>query len=273
MNGQELAQSWPLWVLAGVVGLAVGSFLNVVVHRVPLGLSVVRPGSACPACAAPVTARDNVPVLSWLLLRGRCRSCAAPISLRYPVVELACAALFAAVTAWVAHEGRWALLPVLLYLTAAGLALALIDLDVHRLPDAIVLPAYPLTAALLGFAAVAEHDGAAALRALAGGLLLYGLYFALAVAKPGGMGFGDVKLAGVLGAVLGYAGWSALAVGAFSAFVLGGAIGVGLVATGLLRRRGHLPFGPFMLVGAALGVVAGGAVVRWYLALSGVAVA
>lgn len=258
-----------LVVLAAVVGLAVGSFLNVVVHRVPAGASVVRPPSACPACASPVAARDNVPVLSWVLLRGRCRSCAARISARYPLVELATAGLFAAVTAWAAHEGRWALLPVLLYLAAVGLALALIDLDVRRLPDAIVLPAYPVTAALLGLAAVVEHDGAAALRALAGGLLLYGLYFALAVARPGGMGFGDVKLAGVLGAVLGYAGWSALAVGAFSAFVLGGLVGVALVASGVLRRRGHLPFGPFMLVGAALGVVAGGAVGHWYLALSG----
>lgn len=258
-----------LVVLAAVVGLAVGSFLNVVVHRVPAGASVVRPPSACPACASPVAARDNVPVLSWVLLRGRCRSCAAPISARYPLVELATAGLFAAVTAWAAHEGRWALLPVLLYLAAAGLALALIDLDVRRLPDAIVLPAYPVTAALLGLAAVLEHDGAAALRALAGGLLLYGLYFALAVARPGGMGFGDVKLAGVLGAVLGYAGWSALAVGAFSAFVLGGLVGVALVASGVLRRRGHLPFGPFMLAGAALGVVAGDALGRWYLALSG----
>ncbi len=163
---------------------------------------------------------------------------------------------------------------MLLYLAAAGLSLALIDLDVHRLPDAIVLPAYSVTAVFLGLAAVLEHDGAAALRALLGGLLLYGLYFALAVAKPGGTGFGDVKLAGVLGAVLGYAGWSALAVGAFAAFVIGGLLGVALVATGALRRRGHLPFGPSLLAGAALGVAAlgvaaGGDVVHWYLAMSG----
>ena len=209
-----VADTWPLLVLAAVVGLAVGSFLNVVVHRVPAGASVVHPPSACPTCASPVAARDDVPVVSWLLLRGRCRSCAAPISVRHPLVELATAGLFAAVTAWVAHEGRWALL---------------------------------------------------------GGLLLYGHCFALALAaaEPGGMGFGDVKLAGVLGAVLGCAGWSALAVGAFAAFVIGGLVGVALVATGVLRRRGHLPFGPFMLAGAALGVVGGGGVVHWYLAMSG----
>ncbi|MGQ7298243.1 prepilin peptidase [Quadrisphaera sp. KR29] len=258
-----------LTALAGVVGLAVGSFLNVVVWRVPQGLSVVRPASACPACAAPITARDNVPVLSWVALRGRCRRCRAPISARYPLVEAGTAALFAATTWWAARHGDLALLPALLYLAALGVALALIDLDVRRLPDALVLPSYPVVAALLGLAAVVEHDGAAALRAVVGGAALWLLYFALAVARPGGMGFGDVKLSGLLGAYLGYAGWSSLVVGAFAAFLVGGLVGVALVASRRVGRRGSLPFGPFMLAGAALGFAAGGSLAHWYLQVSG----
>jgi len=265
------ASAAALGALAGVVGLAVGSFLNVVVWRVPRRLSVVRPASACPRCETPVARRDNVPVLSWLLLRGRCRACAEPISARYPLVELSTAALFAATSAWAASTGRLVLLPALLYLVALGVALALIDVDVRRLPDALVLPSYPVAAVLLGAAALLEQDGGAALRAVVGGAALWLFYFALCVARPGGMGFGDVKLAGVLGAYLGYAGWSALLVGTGAAFVLGGAVGLALVAFRRTGRRGTIPFGPFMLAGAALGVVAGAGIGHWYLRVSGIA--
>ncbi|TNM64498.1 prepilin peptidase [Streptomyces sp. NP160] len=258
-----------LAVLAGVVGLAVGSFLNVVVWRVPRGLSVVRPSSACPVCAAPVAPRDNVPVLSWLLLRAQCRSCASPISIRYPMVEVGTSVLFAAAAVWAARSGQLPLLPALLYLVAAGMALALIDLDVRRLPDAIVLPSYAAAAILLGLAALIQHDGAALLRAVGGGALLWLLYFALAVARPGGMGFGDVKLAGVLGAYLGYAGWAALVVGGFAAFLLGGLAGAALLAVRRTDRTGTLPFGPFMLGAAVLGLVAGHDIGSWYLEVSG----
>lgn len=258
---------------AGLVGLAVGSFLNVVVWRVPRGLSVVRPASACPSCSTPISARDNVPVLSWLLLRGRCRSCAARISARYPLVELATAVLFALTTSWAVRQDQLAVLPALLYLVAIGVALALIDLDVRRLPDAIVLPSYPVVGALLGLAALVEHDGGAFVRALVGGAALWLLYFALCVARPGGMGFGDVKLAGVLGAYLGYAGWSALLVGAFAAFVLGGVVGVALLASRRGGRRSALPFGPFMLTGAGLGIAAGASLAHWYLQVSGIVAA
>ncbi len=268
--GPAAASTTLLAAFAGLLGLSVGSFLNVVVWRVPQGCSVVRPRSACPGCGSPIAARDNVPVLSWLLLRGRCRSCAVPIPERYPLVELGTGVLFALTTTWAATVGQLPALPALLYLAAIGVALALIDLDVHRLPDAIVLPAYPVTAGLLALAAALSHDPAAFVRAAAGGLALWLLYFALCVAKPGGMGFGDVKLAGVLGAHLGYAGWSALLVGTAAAFLLGGAVGVALLVVGRLQRRGHLPFGPFMLAGAALGVVVGGDVAHWYLQVSGI---
>ncbi len=253
-----------LTVLAALVGAAVGSFLNVVVHRVPAGASVVRPASACPGCGEAIRPRDNVPVLGWLLLRGRCRDCAEPISARYPLVEAGTAALFALVTA--VTGASW-VLPAHLFLAAIAVALTLIDLEHHRLPDAIVLPAYPISAALLALAAVGTGDWGSLLRAGIGMAALYGLYFLLAVAKPGGMGFGDVKLAGVLGMHLGYASLSALAVGTFAAFLLGGVVGVALMAAGRAGRKSHLPFGPFMLGGAGLGLWVGPAVVGAYLGL------
>jgi leader peptidase (prepilin peptidase) / N-methyltransferase len=265
MRGEALPVG-ALVAACGLLGLLVGSFLNVVVWRVPQGLSVVAPASACPACATPIAPRDNVPVLSWLVLRGRCRSCASAISARYPAVEAGTAVVFAATAAWAGTS--WSL-PAYLYLAAIAVALALIDLDVRRLPDAIVLPSYLVGGVLLTVASAGDGRWSALGRAAAGMAVLYLLYAALAVARPGGMGWGDVKLAGVLGLYLGWRGWSQLAVGAFAAFLLGGATGVLLVLTGRARRGSHVPFGPFMLLGAALGLAAGPAVGEWYLGLVG----
>ncbi|WP_448629394.1 prepilin peptidase [Cellulomonas soli] len=131
------------------LGLAVGSFLNVVIWRVPQGMSVVRPPSACPRCEHPIRGRDNVPVLSWLLLRGRCRDCRAPISIRYPLVETATGILFVASGLF---AGPTWVLPALLYLVSITVALVLIDIDTRRLPDTIVLPSYLVTLALLSLA-------------------------------------------------------------------------------------------------------------------------
>src|SRR5690554_4155885 len=181
-----------LGALFGVLGLLIGSFLNVVVHRVPLGRSLVRPGSACPACGAAVRPRDNIPVLSWLVLRGRCRDCRAPISARYPLVEAGTALAFAGVFALTVLGDRpWAL-PAFAYLAAVSIALTLIDLDVRRLPDAIVLPSYPVMAALLTLASWQGGDWPALLRAAIGGVALFVFYFVVMIVKPGGMGFGDV---------------------------------------------------------------------------------
>lgn len=252
-------------LVSGVVGLLVGSFLNVVVWRVPRGESVVRPPSACPRCGHAIRRRDNVPVLSWLVLRGRCRDCAAPISKRYPLVELATGVLFALAAALVGAS--WAL-PVLLYLAAICVALALIDVDVRRLPDAIVLPAYPVTLVLLALASWnpgGEPDWSALLRALVGGAVMFAAYFVTILVYPAGMGFGDVKLAGVLGMVLGWFGWGALLVGWFSAFLLGGLFSVGLLLAGRASRKSGIPFGPWMLLGAALGVAVGERVWSAYL--------
>lgn len=255
-----------LVVWCGVLGLVVGSFLNVVVWRVPRGESVVRPRSACPACGTPIRPRDNLPVLSWLLLRGRGRCCGARISPRYPLVEAGTAAAFTAVAAWLGLS--WAL-PAFLYLASISIALALIDLDVRRLPDAIVLPSYAVAAVLLGAASLGERDAGAAVRAAVGCAALGLLYFVLFVVQPGGMGFGDVKLAGVLGLYLGWLGWAQLAAGTFLGFLVGGVVGVVLLLLGRAGRTSQVPFGPSMLAGAWAAVALGGTIADWYLGTAG----
>ena len=254
-----------LLLLAGLVGLAIGSFLNVVIHRVPVGASVVAPPSHCPRCENPIRARHNVPVLGWLVLRGRCADCGLPIPVRYPLVELLTAVLFVLVTWRALQLGQLAAAPALLTFTALGVALSAIDLDVRRLPDALVLPAYPVLAVLLGIAAAVQGDGAALLRAALGAGALFAFFFALALAHPSGMGFGDVKLAGVIGLVLGYLGWGAVVVGAFAGFFLGAVVGVAVLATGAGGRKTAIPFGPFMVAGALLSLLYGGALASLYL--------
>jgi leader peptidase (prepilin peptidase)/N-methyltransferase len=251
-----------LVVLAGVLGLLVGSFLNVVIWRVPRGESVVRPASHCPSCDAAVRPRDNVPVLSWVLLRGRCRDCSAPISGRYPAVELLTAAVFAVLTL---RLGWDAALPAFLYLGAIGVALALIDIDVKRLPNAIVLPSYPVGIVLLGAATVVNGDWSALVRALLGMAALFGFYFVLNLVYPAGMGFGDVKLAGVLGLYLGYLGWAEVVAGGFLGFLFGGVIGGVLMTMRRAGRKSKIPFGPFMLAGALAAILVGGALADFYL--------
>lgn len=267
-------------VFAGLLGLAIGSFLNVVVHRVPAGIPLTRE-SRCPACGAPVRAWQNVPIASWLALRGRCASCRARIGTRYPLVEAATAVAFVAVTAWALTDPEalqggvaWAALPVTaayLNLAAIGIALALIDLDTRRLPNAIVLPAYAVGTALLTLACVLGSDWWALLRALIGMTALYLFYAILRLLRPGGMGGGDVKLAGVLGLHLAWIGWGALVVGAFAAFLLGGVYGIALIALRRAGRRSAIPFGPWMIAGAWVGVFAGEGVARAYAGLLGAA--
>jgi leader peptidase (prepilin peptidase)/N-methyltransferase len=273
-------------VFAGVLGLAIGSFLNVVVWRLPRGESLSSPPSACPRCAHPIRARDNVPVLSWLLLRGRCRDCRAPISRRYPLVEGITALAFVVVGAWAVSGGfgtpglawngaaggavAWiATVVAFLYLAAVSVSLALIDLDTHTLPNKIVLPAYPVALVLFAVAAVASGDWGPLLRAAIGGAALFLFYFGMALAYPRGMGFGDVKLAGVLGLYLAWVGWGPLLVGAFAAFLLGGLYSLALIAARKAGRKTGIPFGPWMVGGAWVGIFFGGWIAAGYLALVG----
>ena len=271
-------------VLAGILGLLLGSFLNVVVYRVPRGESIISPPSACPTCGHEISPFDNVPVLSWLVLRGRCRTCREPISLRYPLVELGTAVSFALVAVafapacFAASSSAGAVSAVLvmvafLYLAAITIALALIDLDVHKLPNVIVIPAYGVSAALLGAASILSGTYGPL---LASGIAMAGLfllYLVMALVYPGGMGLGDVKLAGVLGIYLGWAGWGAVAVGAFSAFLLAGIFSVVLLATKRAGRKSGIPFGPWMFVGAWLGIVVGNAAFEGYLSIFDLTVA
>ena len=189
------------------------------------------------------------------------------MSARYPLVEAATAVLFAA--AAVATGWSWTL-PVVLYLVAVGVALTLIDIDVRRLPDAIVLPSYPVVAALLVLAAWnpgGASDWPALGRAAVGGAAMLTVYLVTFLAYPAGMGLGDVKLSGVLGMFLGFTGWGALVVGWFAAYVLGAAVGVALMASGRATRRSGIPFGPWMILGALVGAVAGEALWSGYLGL------
>ncbi len=264
----------------GVFGAAIGSFLNVVIHRVPRGISVVRPPSACPACAAPVRPYDNIPIVSWLVLRGRCRDCSAPFSVRYPLVEFVTALAFAGIAAWqlpallatTTPTDALAVLLVIvavLFFAAISIALSAIDLDTHRLPDAIVLPSYGVLGALLAGAAITTGDLESAARAAAGAGILFTGYLLLALISPRGMGMGDVKLAGVIGLMLGWFGWAALAVGTLAAFVLGGLVGIGLILARRARRNTGIPFGPWMLGGAWVGILLGDPIARGYFAIFG----
>ncbi len=255
----------PLALVCGLLGLLVGSFLNVVTWRVPRGESVVRPRSACPHCATPIRTRDNLPVAGWLLLRARCRDCAAPISPRYPLVEALTGGLFAVMAL---RFGADPALPAYLYLAAVGLALAVIDLDVRRLPDLLTLPSYPVAVVLLALAAALGSDSGALTRALLGGVAMFAFYFLLCLAYPAGMGFGDVKLSGVLGLYTAWLGWGAWAVGFFCGFLFGGVWGVGLILLGRGGRKTKVPFGPFMLLGTLLAVLVGEPLAAAYLRLS-----
>jgi leader peptidase (prepilin peptidase)/N-methyltransferase len=240
-------------VAAAVVGALIGSFLNVVIYRVPRGESLVAPGSHCPSCDAPVRAFDNVPVISWLLLRGRCRSCGAPISPRYPSVELLTAAAFAAVVAVRGFDdGLWLELPFV----ACLIALAGIDLDHKLLPNKIVYPmaAYGLAASVL----VETGDFPEHLIAGAGA---FAFLLVAVLAYPSGMGMGDVKLAGAMGVYLGVSVVPAL----LAAFLTGTVFGLVVIAReGAQARKKAVPFGIFLAIGGLVGVLAGPDLIDFY---------
>ena len=250
-----------LVLLTGLLGLAIGSFLNVVIWRVPRKMSVVRPPSHCPQCETPIRARDNVPVLSWLLLSGKCRHCGNPIPVRYPLVEASCGVLFAAVAT--RFGASWEL-PAYLVLTAALLAISLIDLEHFIVPDRITAPLTVSALALLGVAALADGNGWRFGRALLGGVAFFAFLLVLNVMYPKGMGMGDVKLAFSLGLFLGWLGWGQVFLGGFLAFLLGAVVGVVLIATKIKSRKDVVPFGPFLALGTMLTILWGDPILRWY---------
>lgn len=244
------------------VGLLIGSFANVVAYRVPLGLSVLRPPSACPACAHPIRPRDNIPVVSWVLLRGRCRDCGVTISPRYAVVEAGMALLFGATVAVIGES--W-VLPAHLWFVAVTVVLVLTDLDHKRIPNRILYPGTVVAVALLVAGAALDDSIAAAGRGIAGGAAYFLLLLGIALMARGGFGFGDVKLAFLLGVFTAYASWESLAVGVFLAFVIGGVVSLLLLLLRRAGRRDALPFGPSLVAGAYVAIVAGDRIATWYL--------
>ena len=252
-----------LVLLAGLIGLAIGSFLNVVIWRVPRKESVVRPPSHCPRCETPIRPADNIPVVSWLLLRGKCRHCGEPIAVRYPLVEAGNGVLFAAVAA--RFGASWEL-PAYLVLTAALLAISMIDFDTKTIPNRINYPLMGAGLALLGLAAAAEGEWWRYGRAILGGGAFFAFLFIVFFIYPKGMGFGDVRLSFTLGLYLGWLGWGQVYLGGFLGFVLGAVIGIAVIASSGWKaaRKKALPFGPFLALGTMLTIFWGDPILRWY---------
>ena len=239
---------------AVVLGLVIGSFLNVVVARLPEHRSLVAPGSACPGCGAALAWHDNIPLLSFALLRGRCRACAMPISWRYPIIEAATGLLFGAAFMRFGLSVDFVVAVVLL---AALVVITAIDLQHQVIPDAITLPG--IVAGLL--ASVARRPGSI-VDSLLGVVLGGGLFLVIILVSGGGMGGGDMKLGAMLGAFL---GWKVALLALFFAVVAGGTLAIVLLASGLRGRKDPVPFGPFLALGGAVGLFAGEGLLTWYL--------
>jgi len=241
---------------ATLFGLLIGSFLNVVAYRLPKGESLAFPGSHCPSCDEPVRFYDNIPVLSWLLLRGRCRSCSEPIGARYPIVEAVTAVLFAAVVAVHLHDTTMLVLG--LVMVAFLVPIAAIDFDTRKIPNALTLPAAGLALVLGTVLDPGGEPERLIAAAVAGGILLLP-----SLLHPKGMGMGDAKLIAVIGLFLGRGVGPAFAV----AFLVGTLVGIGvIIRKGMYAgRKTAVPFGPFLAIGGIVGLLAGDEIVDMYL--------
>jgi leader peptidase (prepilin peptidase)/N-methyltransferase len=236
-------------------GAVTGSFLSVVAERVPRGESIVAPRSRCSSCGAQIAAYDNIPILSWLLLRGRCRHCHEPISIRYPAIEI-CTGILFAVTVLVFHDEPAQLILGLCFVATLA-AITLTDLELRLIPNKILI-----VSALAGVVLAAALDPGSLPERASGAAAAGGLLFAVALAYPRGMGMGDVKLAAVMGLYLGRAVAPALLIG----FAAGAVVGLALIARdGTAARKRTVPFGPFLALGGVVGLLAGDEIVTWYL--------
>jgi leader peptidase (prepilin peptidase)/N-methyltransferase len=245
-----------------VLGLCFGSFLNVVIHRLPLGISLAMPPSSCPACGHAIRPFDNIPVVSWFLLRARCRDCAAPIPVRYPAVELGSGLLLLALA--VVLGPRAALVPAAVFALAL-LAIALIDLDHRIIPDELSVGGLVIGLTARGFTLDGVLAGLIGALVGAGSLYLVALGYRKATGVEG-LGGGDVKLAGMIGAFL---GWPGVFLTIFSAALAGSLVGGILIAAGRGTRRTALPFGTLLAPAAVFAALVGPAIWRWYGSLFG----
>ena len=245
-------------IACAVMGLLIGSFLTVVVDRVPRGASVVAPPSACGACGNRLTAPDLVPVFSWLVLRGKCRHCGARIGIEPIVVELANATLF---VLFALEFGADAVVPAFCILAAALVALVWIDLREFRLPREITYTAFVLGSIALVVAALVNGEPERIWQAYLGAGIALAIMGGIYLASRGGMGDGDVRLAPLLGLYLGYLNPGIVPVGLFLGFLLGAVVGVAMMAIGKGGRKTALPFGPFLAAGTVVAVFAGQSIV------------
>ena len=236
-----------------ILGLIIGSFLNVCIHRLPINESVIVPSSRCPSCRHPVRWWDNIPVISFLLLRGQCRNCGQPISWRYPLVELANGIGYVFLV-WRFGLGLPAAVYALLY--SSLLVITLIDLDHQIIPDRISLPGM-----VVGLAASSVILPTGFLNALIGLLLGGSLFYGVAVASRGGMGGGDIKLIAMIGAFL---GWKQVLLTIFIGALAGSVIGLFLMVFKGKSRKHAVPFGPFLSLGAVVALFAGPEIWNWY---------
>ena len=247
-------------IVAAVLGLAIGSFLTVVIDRVPKKESIVSPRSRCPRCGSEIRSRDNVPLISYLLLGGRCRSCRARIPARYPLVEALTALVFAGVA--IVYPS-WYLIGLFALFSAVMIAVAAIDLELKIIPNRITYPCFPVFAiAIVGGWAVGQALDP--LRAVIGGIAYGGVFLVIAFIAPRGLGMGDVKLTALIGLVIGSLGLGFVAVAAGSAILLGGLGGIAALLSGR-GRKSAIPFGPFLSTGAIVAVLWGDRIIAWYL--------
>jgi leader peptidase (prepilin peptidase)/N-methyltransferase len=250
-----------LLVYCSLMGLVVGSFLNVVIYRVPRHLSIIRPRSACPNCHHAIAERDNIPGVSWILLRGHCRNCRSPISVRYPLVELATGVLFA-LTTW--RVGMHLDLVAYLILMAALVALALIDMEQLLLPRSIVYPTLVAVAIWLLISAAYYSQwhriGVAVFCACA----WFALFFVMNFVSPRSLGFGDVRLSLVLGLTLGWLGLGVVFIGFFASNLLGAIVGLSLIAAKKRQRDEPIPYGVYLAAGTVVAVLVGPALLTYW---------
>ncbi len=250
-------------VLFGLVGLLTGSVLTLVVYRVPRGITLFHPLSMCPDCAVEIGLRDNIPLASYALLRGRCRACDGRISLRYPLIEAGTALI------WVFAALRFDSFEVATFVALAScvlVALALIDLEHRRIPNVMVLPSTVMAFSWVSFVGAAEGSWDPVIRAAACSAGVFAILFLIAIVS-GGMGFGDVKLGAFIGVVAGRFDVTMAIAGTLAGFLLGGIVSAGFLVTRRLGRKDALPFGPAMAAGAMAALFAGESAVRGWLGL------
>ncbi|MDD4754324.1 MAG: prepilin peptidase [Desulfitobacteriaceae bacterium] len=243
-------------MLIFIFGLIIGSFLNVCIYRIPRGESVIYPKSCCPSCGKPLAPYDLVPVLSFLWLRARCRFCQSRISWRYPLVEILTGSIFLMI--FLVLEPGMKLVPYF-FLASLLIIISFIDIDFYRIPNQLIGIGF-LAGTVLMIMFSFNQWGEALLGVLLGG----GLLLILAVLSKGGMGGGDVKLAGLIGFFL---GWRLMVIGLFLAALLASIVGIILIALGKKRRKDPLPFAPFLSIGALVALMAGDELTKLYLEL------